>query len=112
MQNVKRHTMSLMKHNLSLIVSDCTGISIAKKLKYTKRWLAKYGSHGSTVIYCATRSEVDLVFNDLKTDAAYIGQVVKYHSGMTEKQKEEAGNRISVRETKDHSIYLRLLHGN
>lgn len=89
MQNVKRHTMSLMKHNLSLIVSDCTGRSIAKKLKYTKRWLAKYGSHGSTVIYCATRSEVDLVFNDLKTDAAYIGQVVKYHSGMTEKQKKK-----------------------
>lgn len=90
MRNVRVHTMSLMRHNLRLLVSDCTGISIAKKLKRTKRWLAKYGAQGSVVIYCATRSEVDLVFNELKTDSAYFGQVAKYHSGMTEKQRNTA----------------------
>ena len=90
MQKVHYHILSLARNNLKLIVSDCTGMTLPKKLKRVKREIEHYLGDGSAVIYCSTRSHVDQVYNHLKSDSALKGMVAKYHSGTTEKQRKSA----------------------
>lgn len=90
MQKVHYHILSLARNNLKLIVSDCTGMTLPKKLKRVKREILRYLGDGSAVIYCSTKSHVDQVYNHLKSDSTLKGMVAKYHSGMTEKQQKSA----------------------
>jgi len=80
-------TSSLARGNIILLKEDCTGLDIKKRLSRVKYNIKKYGEDGRIVVYCATRKNVDIVFNYLSKQ--FPGEVVKCHAYMDSDKREK-----------------------
>lgn len=65
------------------------------KLNYIKNFLTEH-ENDSGIIYCATRKNVDKLFDELSSQGF---SVSKYHAGMTERQRNESQNNFTYDRT-------------
>jgi len=78
---------SLVRNNLVLLKEDCSKYTIQKRLARVNYNINRYSANGRTVIYCATRKNVDLVYNYLSD--RFPGSVTKCHAYMDSDKREK-----------------------
>lgn len=83
----KTYTLSLARDNIILLKEDCSGLDIKKRLSRVKYNIKKYGKDGRIVVYCATRKNVDIVYNYLTKQ--FPGEVVKCYAYMDLDKREK-----------------------
>ena len=71
-QNI--HVKSLNRSNITLFKEDCSPLDFKKRLTRVNYNIKKYGKAGSVVVYCATKKNVDVVYNYLSD--RFPGEVV------------------------------------
>lgn len=87
MKQAEIYTLSLARDNIILLKEDCSGLSIKKRLSRVKYNIKKYGKNGRVIVYCATRKNVDIVYNYLSKQ--FPGEVVKCHADMDSDKREK-----------------------
>ena len=85
------YTHTLAHNKIILLKENCPKLAddygIKKRLSRVKYYIKKYGKDGRIVIYCATRSHVDIVSNYLTKQ--FPGEVVKCHAYMDSDRREK-----------------------
>lgn len=85
------YASSLERNNITLLKEDLSDINpkqiLKKRLSRTNYNIKKYGKDGRVVVYCATRSNVDMVCNYLSKK--FPGEVVKCHAYMDTEKREK-----------------------
>lgn len=89
MKKVKFTTTSLERNNIILLKEDTANLDIKKRLLRVNSSIKKYGKDGRIIVYCATRKNVDIVYNFLNDKKRFHGDVVKCHAYMDTDKREK-----------------------
>lgn len=99
MKKVNTYTLSLARDNIILLKEDYSDLGMnkpkknrpdlvmKKRLSRVNYNIKKYGEDGRIVVYCATRKNVDVVYNYLSKK--FKGEVVKCHAYMDSDKREK-----------------------
>ena len=89
MKQPNAYVSDLTRSNLILLKEDCSRLSIKRRMSRVTYNIMKYGEDGRVIVYCATRKNVDAIFNYLKKK--FPGQVVKCHAYMEQEKRDKYG---------------------
>lgn len=87
MKRPKCFVGQLERSNLTLLLKDCHGLKIARRLDFAYHFIQKHRKDGKVILYCASRKNVDMLFNFLSK--RFPGEVVKCHAYMDSGKREK-----------------------
>lgn len=87
MKDVNTYTLSLARDNIILLKEDVSDLGIKKRLSRVNYNIKKYGKGGRIIVYCASRKNVDVVYNYLSN--RFPKEVVKCHAYMDSDKREK-----------------------